>query len=95
LPDGGTCECYWIEVDTGKSVAASLPWEERVNQAAAVAFADFARLASEADFIVEGRRAFAEQFRRLEAQGHDPAQSMCFVWYLVDGNDASPVARPS
>ena len=46
LPDGGTCECYWIEVDTYKSVPASLPWQERINQTAAVALADFSRLLS-------------------------------------------------
>jgi hypothetical protein len=41
LPDGGTCECYWVEVDTYKSVSASVPWQERVEQTAAVALADF------------------------------------------------------
>ena len=55
-PDGGTCECYWIEVDTYKSVPTSLPWGERINQTAAVARADFSRLLSKFDFAAEGRR---------------------------------------
>jgi hypothetical protein len=55
LPDGGTCECYWVEVDTYKSAPASLPWRERVNQTADVALADFSRLLSKFDFLAEGR----------------------------------------
>lgn len=85
LPDRGTCECYWIEVDTYKSVPASLPWQERINQTAAVALADFSRLLSKFDFVAEGRQSFAEHFNRLEAEGGDPTQTMCFVWYLDDG----------
>jgi len=56
LPDGGTCECYWVEVDTYKSVPASLPWQERVDQTAAVALADFSHLLSKFDFVTEGGR---------------------------------------
>jgi hypothetical protein len=50
LPDGGTCECHWVEVDTYTSVPASLPWRERVNQTATVALADFSRLISQFDY---------------------------------------------
>jgi hypothetical protein len=88
LPDGGTCECYWVEVDTYKSVPASLPWQERVKQTATVARADFSRLLSKFDFLTEGRRSFAEHFNRLEAEGGDPTQTMCFVWYLDDGKSS-------
>jgi hypothetical protein len=93
LPDGGTCECCWIEVDTYKSVPASLPWQERINQTAAVALADFSRLLSKFDFVAEGRRSFAEHFNRLEAEGGDPTQTMCFVWYLDDGESSPDPAQ--
>jgi|SRR5690242_18051576 len=89
LPDGGTCECHWIEVDTCKSAPASLPWPERVNQTAAVALADFSRLLAEFDFVAEGRRSFADHFKRLEAEGGDPARTMCFVWYLESSPDTA------
>jgi len=86
LPDGGTCECYWIEVDTYKSVPASLPWQERINQTAAVALADFSRLLSKFDFVAEGRQSFAEHFNRLEAEGGDPTQTMCLSGILMMAN---------
>lgn len=37
LMPGGTCECYWVEVDTYKSVSTELPWHNRVTQTAAAA----------------------------------------------------------
>jgi hypothetical protein len=40
LPDDTTCECYWVEVDTYKSVPESLSWNERVAQTAVVAARD-------------------------------------------------------
>jgi len=94
LPDGGTCECYWVEVDTYKSVPTSLPWQERVEQTATVALADFSHLLSKFDFVAEGRRSFAEHFKRLEAEGGDLNQTMCFVWYL-DDDEPSPKAEQS
>lgn len=93
LPDGGTCECYWVEVDTYKSMPASLPWQERVEQTATVALADFSRLLSKFDFVAEGRGSFAEHFKRLETEGGDPIQTMCFVWYLDDGKPSPKAAR--
>ncbi|HEY3779273.1 MAG TPA: hypothetical protein VGL35_14575 [Rhizomicrobium sp.] len=93
LPDGGTCECYWVEVDTYKSVPTSLPWQERVDQTATVALADFSRLLSKFDFVAEGRRSFAEHFKRLEAEGGDPTQMICFVWYLDDGKSSPDWAQ--
>ena len=93
LPDGGTCECYWVEVDTYKSVPASLPWQERVDQTAAVALAVFSHLLSKFDFVTEGRRSFAEHFKRVEAEGGDPVKTMCFVWYLEDGGSSPHTAQ--
>jgi hypothetical protein len=85
LPDGGTCECYWVQVDTYKSVSTSLPWQEQVDQTAIVALADFSRLLLDFDFVAEGRGAFAEHFNRFVAEGGDPVQTMYFAWYLDDG----------
>jgi len=89
LPDG-ICECYWVDVST--DVPTSLPWQEQVDRTAAAALANFTRLLSEFDFVAEGRTAFAEPFKRFEAQGGDPVQTMCFVWYLTDdrANDRFP-----
>ena len=83
LPDIGACECYWVEVDTYKSVPTSLPWTERVEQTAATALSDFAQLSSRFDFLAEGRRSFAESFKKIERRGGDPAQFMWFVWYVA------------
>jgi hypothetical protein len=89
LPDGGTCECYWVEVDTYKSVSKALPWSERVNQTADAALADFARLSSQYDFLEEGRRAFGAHLKEIEERGESPAEAMCFVWYLLDAEEAA------
>jgi hypothetical protein len=82
LPDG-TCECYWVEVDTYKSVGKTLPWAERVNRTAEVGLADFGALEKRYDFIAEGRAAFAGHLDALVAQGREPADFMYFVWYVL------------
>jgi hypothetical protein len=86
LPDGGTCECYWVEVDTYQSVSKELPWAERVARTAEVALADFMRLASEYDFLEEGRRAF--RMGQVEHRDESPAGIMWFVWYVLDAEAA-------
>jgi hypothetical protein len=83
LPDIGTCECYWVEVDTYKSVPMALPWMERVERTANTALSDFAELSSRFDFLAEGKRSFAEPFKKIELQGADPAQFMWFAWYVA------------
>jgi len=80
LPNDGICECYWVEVDTYRSVSISLPWTERVEKTASTALADFLHLSSKFDFVAEGRKAFNEHFQKLELQGYNPAESMYFVW---------------
>jgi hypothetical protein len=87
LPDGGTCECYWVDVDTYKSVDKALPWVERVSRTAEVALADFDALQKRFDFIAEGRVGFGSYLDALVAQGRDPADSMCFVWYVLSEVD--------
>lgn len=78
----GTCECYWVEVDTYKSVPSSLPYEERVAKTAIVALRDFNRLREEVDFVAEGRSAFEDVLGRYEVQGGALSDIMCFVWYV-------------
>jgi hypothetical protein len=84
IPAGGTCECYWVDVDTYRSVSKHLPWQERVERTAAAALQQFPRLPSEFDFVAEGRRGFGQQLEEFERQGHDPKEAMCFVWYVLD-----------
>jgi hypothetical protein len=88
IPDVGTCECYWVEVDTYKSVPKSLPWDERVNRTAEVALADFQQLAAKYDFVEEGRRGFDEHLQKIVEGGGNPAEFACFVWYVIDEIDA-------
>ena len=83
FPDGSTCECYWLQVDTYQTVVSSLPWAKRVTRTAESALADFRDLRTSYDFIAEGRKAFAEEFRKWDAKGIDPAAAMCFVWYVT------------
>jgi len=80
----GTCECYWVEVDTFKSVPKTLPHEERVERTAVVALTEFNRLRKELNFIAEGRSAFADVLGRYEAQGGALSEIMCYVWYVSD-----------
>lgn len=79
LQGGGTCECYWVDVDTYKSVDKALPWRERVSRTAEVALRDFEELQQRYDFIAEGRVGFAEHL-----------DSMCFVWYVRGEGDEKP-----
>jgi len=79
----GTCECYWVEVDTYKEVDLDIPnWQERVERSAEAATVGFERLLAQYDFIAEGREAFSKAFEEYEAEGRDAADVMCFVWYL-------------
>ena len=76
-----------MEVDTYKSVDEALPWVERVSRTAEVALADFDALQKRFDFIAEGRVGFASYLDALVARGRDPADSMCFVWYVCGEAD--------
>ena len=82
LPDAGTCECYWVCVDTDRTVSKHLPWQVRVEQTALAALEEFSRLPSEFDFIAEGRRSFAQHLEKFEYQGRAAREAMCFVWYI-------------
>ena len=84
-PGGGTCDCYWVEVNTYAEAPPSLPWAERVEKAATAAVAGFASLASRFDFIAVGREwpVVAE----FEAAGGSVSDAMWFVWYVSDGTE--------
>lgn len=82
MPDIGTCECYWVEVDTYKDVSETLAWSERVTSTAKSALSQFNRLVEECDFIAEGRKAFAQHLLTFETQGGDLDDALCFVWYV-------------
>lgn len=82
FPNGVTCECYWVEVDTLKTVAADLPKSERVVQSATAALSAFEALKNRFDFVAEGRSSFGGTFEEFEAAGGKPEDTMCFVWYV-------------
>ena len=94
FPDGGTCECYWVEVDTYKTVPTSASWQERVDQTAIAAMAEFSQLSTKFDFLAEGHNSFAEVFAEYERRGRDAARAMCFVWY-VEAEKESEVIQTS
>ena len=89
FPGGGTCECYWVEVDTFKSVSPDLPWHERVEQTASVARSQFQDLLDRYDFIAEGRSAFDKYMDEFEASGGELNDALCFVWYVEAKEDAA------
>ena len=72
LPDA-TCECYWVQVDTHRSVPKTLPWRERVKRTAEASAIAFAELCSNLDFLAAGREGFAEQLDTLLRTGRDPS----------------------
>src|SRR5947209_2773874 len=82
IPNGGTCECYWVDVDTYKTVPTDLPWADRVSCTASTAIAEFQQLCDKYDFVAEGRSAFAAHLEEFEAQGGDINEALCFVWYV-------------
>ena len=93
IPEGGTCECYWVEVDTFKEVSTDLSWPERVTARAAAALSQFKILCNQYDFVAEGRSAFGAHLNDFESQGGDISEALCFVWYVESEKEA--VTRPS
>lgn len=93
FPGGGTCECYWVQVDTCQTVPSNLPWAERVGRTAEAALAGFLELQARCDFIAEGRTAFEEEFYKWEAKGGDPATAMGFVWHVTTFVDEAKTAK--
>jgi hypothetical protein len=88
LPEG-VCECYWVEVDTYRDVPKTAPWQERVEKTAASATEQFAQLRQDFDFAEEGRKAFSAHLIAAERQGVSTASAMCFVWYVLNAEEAA------
>ena len=86
-PVGGTCDCYWVEVNTYEEAPPSLPWAERVEKAADAAAAGFWCLRERFDFAAVGREwpVLAE----FETKGGSLPDAARFVWYVLDENGAS------
>jgi hypothetical protein len=82
LPNGPTCECYWVEVDTLRTISADLSKNELIAQSASVALSDFNMLKNNYDFVAEGRSSFGKFFQECEVEGGDPKDAMWFVWYV-------------
>jgi hypothetical protein len=93
LPDGGMCECYWVDVDTGEP-PAKYDWPGKVRWAANAARRGFTEATKDVDLVASGRDAF-EELRALEAQGVDLAPLMCFVWSVSDNTEFNSFHSPS
>lgn len=90
FPDG-TCELYWIEVNTFQTNASGLSWQERINQTATDALSQFQALQEQFDFLAEGQLSFSEHFDYYRANGSDPIDAICFVWYFeASAKDLQP-----
>jgi hypothetical protein len=88
LPNGGTCECYWIKVDTHREIDQTLPWDARVQGAAQAARRQFAELPPKEVLVEEGRKAFGHHLAEAETAGHNLADLICFVWYVAAKQEA-------
>lgn len=82
LPEIGTCELYWIEVNTSRLIPPDIPWRDCVEKAAELALSQFQELSEHYDFLREGQSAFGPHFDEFRARGGEPRNAMCFVWYL-------------
>ncbi len=82
MPDGGTCECYWVQVDTSQDVSKDLSWDDRVNATAISAHSQFQNLCRNYDFPAEITKGFAKHLEGVDLQESTMAEALCFVWYL-------------
>jgi hypothetical protein len=74
-------------VDTFRSVSSDLPWPERVEQTAVAALSQFLALQQCYDFIAEGQSSFGPALDGYRADGRDPRDALCFVWYVEASAD--------
>lgn len=84
----GTCECYWIEVDTLRVMPNHLSTQEKIDWTAQEALSQFEKLPRRWDFLAEGKKAFSNALSEYVTGGGDPLRAMCFVWYLEKPNDS-------
>lgn len=78
LHECGTCECYEVEVNTGKTLE-KLDRSKQVSASAAEALRQFERLPYEFDFIVQGRAGFGKFFDEHGVTESDIREAMCFA----------------
>ncbi|WP_210171107.1 hypothetical protein [Rhizobium sp. Root483D2] len=91
LPDGGICECYWIEVDTSAALSKPSSWQEKVVLSASIALDQFSALLSDYDFAAEGVRAFPTHLATLSGQRRELESLMHFAWYLRAQNSLNRI----
>lgn len=82
LPDGGICECYWIEVDALREVDAASPRETIVQLSADAAQREFSSLPPPESLLRQGRASFDEHLGTAKISDDDLSACMCFVWYF-------------
>lgn len=80
LKDGGTCECYEVEVNTC-NILEKLDRSEHVEVSATGALRQFNGLPNQFDFMTQGRAAFGKVFDKSGATESDIKEAMYFVWY--------------
>jgi hypothetical protein len=79
IPEG-TCELYWLSMDSGERLPDER-WDEYVTRSANEVLAQFIALQERTDFIKE---ALAwDVLKQLHAQGVDLNQYLCFVLYFA------------
>jgi len=88
VPGGDTCECYWVEVDTFKTVTETADWQERVLLTADAALKQYKHLCDRHNFIEEIRSSFGKILQEFEASGGEINDALCFVWYVETEDDA-------
>jgi len=82
LSDGGTCECYWVDIDIRVDELPGSGWSEKVRHAGEIARKRFDQIQRRYNFLDEGRTF--QSVRKAETEGEDLRAAMCFVWYVAD-----------
>lgn len=91
IPGGGTCECYWVQVDTYQDVSQDLPWDEQVNATAKSAHAQFQNLCRDFDFLAEITTGFAQHLESVDLKESKMFGALCFVWYVEGPETDVPI----
>lgn len=82
IPHGGSCDAYWVIVDTFPRLPKNLAWADEVKWCAAEARRQFAELRAKFDFVAEGLRFYARDLHDFERRGGSIEDAMWFVWHL-------------
>jgi hypothetical protein len=79
IPDG-TCELYWLSLDSGER-RPNESWESYATRSASEVLTQFAALRERTDFIKQALQW--PVLAQLHAAGADLNQYLCFVLYFV------------